>query len=90
MSRWGTACWIRETICEQVSEDFYEKYGNEVIGYFELLTDDYGDLEEDITEQHILVYCLGIILRNEIQFEYEFNEPFNSFMKAFLEAYIVV
>lgn len=90
MSRWGIACWIRQTICEQVSEDFYKKYGNEVIGYFELLTDDYGDLEEDITEQHILAYCLGIVLRNEIQFEYEFNEPFNSFMKAFLEAYIIV
>lgn len=90
MSRWGTACWIRQTICEQVSEDFYEKYGSEVIGYFELLADDYGDLEENIIEQHILVYCLGIILRNEIQFECDFNEPFNSFMKAFLEAYVIV
>lgn len=90
MSRWGTACWIRQTICEQVSEDFYEKYGNEVIGYFVLLTDDHGDLEENITEQHILAYCLGIVFRNEIQFEYEFNEPFSNFMKAFLEAYIVV
>ena len=50
MSRWGTACWIRQTICEQVSEDFYKKYGNEVIDYFELLADDQGDLEENITE----------------------------------------
>lgn len=90
MSRWGTACWIRQTICEQVSEVFYEGYGDEVIGYFELLTDDNGDLEENITEQHILAYCLGIVFRNEIQFEYEFNEPFSNFMKAFLEAYIVV
>lgn len=90
MSRWGIACWIRQTICEQVSEDFYEKYGNEVIGYFELLADDYGDLEENITEQHILAYCLGIIFRNEVQLKYDFNEPFCSFMKAFLEAYIVV
>ena len=46
--------------------------------------------EENITEEHILAYCLGIIFRNEVQLKYEFNEPFCSFMKAFLEALMLL
>ena len=79
MSRWGTACWVRQVICEQVSKDFYETYGEEIIDFFTKLY----DLEVDFSETHILSYCLGVFLREGQQIK--ITDSFRLFTDCFLD-----
>lgn len=79
MSKWGTACWVRQTICEQVGEDFYEIYGKEIINFFTKL----HDVEVDFSETDILSYCLGVFLREGQQINVA--DSFRLFADCFLD-----
>lgn len=84
MNDWNTLCWVRQTVCSQVSEELYQKYGEEIINYFQNKDD------VDFDDEEVFAYCLGIVLRNEIQSAYEFKEPFYTFITAFLDAYVII
>ena len=76
MSKWGIMCWVAQTVCDEVSEEFYERYGREITDYFGSMCDEYGELDDNITEWQINAYCLGIVLRNEMVSDFDFKKVF--------------
>lgn len=79
MSKWHMMCYVKQIVCEQVSEEFYETHGEEIINFFARL----HDLEVDFSETHILFYCLGVFLREGQQIK--ITDSFRLFTDCFLD-----
>ena len=84
MATWTDLCYVRQTVCEEISEDFYNLYGKEITDYFQ-------DKEsEEINAAAIFAYCLGLILRGDNLFCGNYKPTFNDFFKVFMDAYVIV
>lgn len=79
MSKWHMMCYVKQVVCEQVSKDFYETHGEEVLDFFAKM----HDLEVDFSETHILSYCLGVFLRERQQIK--ITDSFRLFADCFLD-----
>ena len=84
MATWTDLCYVRQTVCKDISEDFYELCGREITDYFQ------DKDSEEISLNTIFAYCLGIILRNELLSCFEYELVFDDFIKAFMDAYVIV
>ena len=84
MATWTDLCYVRQTVCEEIGEDFYEYHGREITDYFQ------SKESEEITINTIFAYCLGIILRGEVRFTFDYKRHFVDFMNCFYDAYIIV
>ena len=71
MATWTDLCYVRQTVCEMIGEDFYKDYGREITDHFQY---------EDIEENNIFTYCLNIALRDKTLFNYDFKDPFCNFL----------
>lgn len=84
MATWTDLCYVRQTVCEEIGEDFYNHYGREITDYFQ-------DKEsEEISVTTIFAYCLGIVLRADRLFDFNYNDHFKDFMNNFYDAYVIV
>lgn len=84
MATWTDLCYVRQTVCEEISEDFYELCGREIIDYFQNM------VSEEISINTIFAYCLGIILRGEMLTCFAYKDHFRIFMNSFFDAYAIV
>ena len=84
MATWTDLCYVRQTVCEEISEDFYEHFGREITDYFQNID------SEEISINTIFAYCLGIILRGDSLFSGDYKPTFNNFIKTFMDAYTTV
>ena len=84
MATWTDLCYVRQTVCEEISEDFYDYYGREITDYFQ-------DKEsEEISVTTIFAYCLGLVIWNETISEFDYNDHFKDFMNSFYDAHEIV
>ena len=81
MATWTDLCYVRQTVCEEIGEDFYKHYGKEITDYFQNVE------SEEISINTIFAYCLGIVMREKVMFELDYNEHFRIFMNDFHNAY---
>jgi hypothetical protein len=84
MATWTDLCYVRQTVCEKVSEELYEHYGEEITEYFKY------ENRADIEENTIFAYCLGIMIRHDVVPDYDFKKPFAIFLTTFFDAYAIV
>ena len=81
MATWTDLCYVRQTVCEEISEDFYNLYGKEITDYFQ-------DKEsEEISVTTIFAYCLGILMRNDTRWAFDYKEHFVDFRDSYFDAY---
>ena len=84
MATWTDLCYVRQTVCEEISEDFYEYYDKEITEYFQ------SKEPEEISINTIFAYCFGVIFRGEVRFTFDYKKHFVDFMNCFYDAYIIV
>ena len=80
MATWTDLCYVRQTVCEEISEDFYEHFGREITDYFQNME------SEEISINTIFAYCLGIITRNT-RLHFNYKKHFVSFKNSYFDAH---
>ena len=74
MATWTDLCYVRQTVCEEISEDFYELCGREITDYFQ------NKESEEIDINTIFIYCFDVILHNGLKTAFNYKETFRKFM----------
>ena len=80
MATWTDLCYVRQTVCDKIGEEFYNEYGEEITNFFQ------DEKDEIITESNIFAYCLGIVVKNKIDVAYNFKDDFFNFVTIYLDS----
>lgn len=80
MATWGELCYVRQTVCDKIGEEFYNEYGEEITNFFQ------DEQNEIINDSNIFAYCLGIITRDNIDVKYNFKDDFFNFVTIYLDS----